>query len=137
MNVLFFLTPKQDVAYINENASLRQALEKMRRSGFTAVPIIDKEGIYKGTVSEGDFLWAILDLKDVKDAEHLLLRDVPLSDHNPSVNVNASIEDLAQMSLNQNFVPVVDDRNAFIGIVTRRDILSYYVEHPQRQAVVG
>ena len=27
--------------------------------------------------------------------------------------------------MNQNFVPVIDDRKVFIGIVTRRDILQY------------
>ena len=29
MNILFFLTPKSDVAFIYEYESLRQALEKM------------------------------------------------------------------------------------------------------------
>ena len=28
MNILFFLTPKSEVAYINEDDTLRQALEK-------------------------------------------------------------------------------------------------------------
>ena len=31
MNILFFLTPKSDVAYISEDDTLRQALEKMEQ----------------------------------------------------------------------------------------------------------
>ena len=32
------------------------------------------------------------------------------------------------MAVEQNFVPVVDDREAFIGIVTRQKIMEYCME---------
>ena len=35
------------------------------------------------------------------------------------------MEDLISISLNQNFVPVVDDRGVFVGIVARRQIIRY------------
>ena len=54
------------------------------------------------------------------------MRDIMQRSHNPPVNVNASLEDLLQQAMNQNFVPVVDDLGSFIGIVTRRDIMQYY-----------
>lgn len=36
------------------------------------------------------------------------------------------MEDLIGKAMEQNFVPVVDDQEHFIGIITRRDIIGYY-----------
>lgn len=44
---------------------------------------------------------------------------------NPPVSINASMEDLIQTAMNQNFVPVIDDKKIFIGIVTRKDIIKF------------
>ncbi len=128
MNVLFFLKPKVSVAYVFSDNTLRQALEKMRFYGYQAIPVIDREGKYVGTVTEGDFLWKLSDASawDNHAQERLNVRDIMRPDHNPAVNVNASIEDLLLMAMNQNFVPVVDDIGSFIGIVTRRDIMQFY-----------
>ncbi len=128
MNVLFFLKPKASVAYVFFDNTLRQALEKMRFYGYSAIPVIDREGKYVGTVTEGDFLWKLSDASawDNHAQERLYVRDIMRPEHNPSVNVNASLEDLLHMAMNQNFVPVVDDIGSFIGIVTRRDIMQFY-----------
>ncbi|HOG00436.1 MAG TPA: CBS domain-containing protein [Clostridia bacterium] len=128
MNVLFFLKPKATVAYVFHDNTLRQALEKMRFYGYQAIPVIDREGKYMGTVTEGDFLWKLADSSSWENRaqERLYVRDIMRAGHNPSVNINASIEDLLLMAMNQNFVPVVDDLGSFIGIVTRRDIMQYY-----------
>ena len=130
MNILFFLKPKGDLAIIYTHNTVRQALEKMRHHGYSAVPVIDSEGRYAGTLSEGDLLWAVLDNNafDNRTAEHLHIKDILKGRQNAPVNVNADIDDLLLTAMNQNFVPVTDDRNLFIGIVTRRDILQYYYD---------
>ena len=56
MNIAFFLTLKKDVAYLYDDYSIRQALEKMKHHGYQTIPVIDRQGKYVGTVSEGDFL---------------------------------------------------------------------------------
>ena len=61
MNILFFLTPKEDVSYLPEDYTLRQALEKMKYHGYSAVPVLTGDGRYVGTVTEGDLLWAMMD----------------------------------------------------------------------------
>ena len=134
MNILFFMKPKSEIAYILETNTLRQALEKMKRSGYTAIPIIDDAGRYAGTLSEGDLLWAVLDKEvyNVKSSEKLAVKDVPQGRHNEPINVNAQIEDLLLTAMNQNFVPVTDDRGLFIGIVTRRDIMQYFYDKTQK-----
>lgn len=131
MNVLFFITPKSEVAYLYDDYSLRQALEKMEHYRYSAVPIIDRNGCYVGTITEGDLLWYIKDhnMIDLKGTEKLLLREVKRRWHNEPVNVNCEIEDLILTSMNQNFVPVIDDNKIFIGIIRRKDIIAYCYDH--------
>lgn len=54
MNILFFLTPKSDVAFIYEDETLKEALDKMERYQYAAMPIITRQGRYVGTITEGD-----------------------------------------------------------------------------------
>lgn len=127
MNILFFLTPKSDVAYINEEDTLRQALEKMEQHRYSALPIIARNGRYVGTLTEGDLLWGIKNKYDLslKDAERIRIMEIPRHSDNQPVLVNANMENLLDKILNQNFVPVLDDQKSFIGIVTRKDVIRY------------
>ncbi|MDO5540973.1 MAG: CBS domain-containing protein [Eubacteriales bacterium] len=127
MNVLFFLTPKSEVAYLYEDYSLRQAIEKMEHYRYSAVPIINREGIYIGTITEGDLLWHMkeIQLKDLYNAEDIPLTSIKRHWYNEPVNAQSNIEDVIMTSLKQNFVPVIDDKNIFIGIITRKDIMLY------------
>lgn len=130
MNILFFLKPKGDLAYIYDHSTLRQALEKIKHYGYTAIPVIDKVGKYVGTLSEGNLLWAILSCCAYDDhaREHYCVKDILQGRQNAPVNVNAAIDDLLLMAMDQNFIPVTDDRGLFIGLVTRKDILQYYYD---------
>lgn len=135
MNILFFLKPKADLVYIYDHYTLRQALEKMKHHGYAAIPVIDRSGHYAGTLSEGDLLWAVLEYSafDNKEREQHIVRDILKGRQNAPVNVNAAIEDLLLMAMNQNFIPVTDDRGLFIGIVTRRDVMQYYYDKLHRE----
>ena len=126
MNVAFFLVPKSRVAYLREGSSFRQGMEKLHRHGYTAIPVISRAGKYLGSISEGDFLWNIMSMGslDARDLESARIDDI-VSDRTPPVRVTATLEDLQECLLNQNFVPVVDDRDMFMGIVTRRSVMSY------------
>ncbi|NBJ82028.1 CBS domain-containing protein [bacterium 1XD42-94] len=127
MNILFFLTPKSDVVYIHEEDSLRQALEKMEAHQYAAVPVLQRNGRYLGTLTEGDLLWFIknhLNL-NLHDAQRVPVTTVPRRSDNFPVNADCQMEDLLAKAINQNFVPVLDDKGSFIGIVTRKDIIRY------------
>lgn len=132
MNIAFFLTLKKDTAYLYDDYTLRQALEKMRAHGYTQIPVISRSGEYIGVVTEGDFLWYMIDSGGVSmhNAEDLLLKDVLSRERaRPfySAKITADIEELVALALNQNFVPVADDDGIYIGIVTRRSILKQLV----------
>ena len=131
MTILFFLTPKCDVAYVEEEDSLRNTLEKMEFHRYSAIPVLSKDGKFAGTLTEGDLLWEIknqLNL-DLKEAEKVLVKDIPMRKHFEAVGINSSMEGLVARSLTQNFVPVVDDLGHFIGIVKRRDLMDYLYRH--------
>ncbi len=119
---------------MRDNMTIRQGLEKLKRSGYAAVPVIDAENRYVGVVSEGDFLWNILKhneyLEDVtmKQVEYLTLRDIIQSGKVHPVCIDTNMEQLLGQVQLQNFVPVVDDRNVFIGIVTRGDVIKYFIK---------
>jgi CBS domain-containing protein len=129
MNIAFFLKPKSQVAYLTEGSSFRQGMEKLQRHGYTAIPVVGRDGRYLGCVSEGDFLWNIMSMGSLEphDLEQARIDGI-VSDRTPPVRVTATVEELLSRSLDQNFIPVVDDRDMFMGIVTRRAILSYCME---------
>jgi CBS domain-containing protein len=126
MNVAFFLIPKSHVAYLTEGCSFRHGMEKLRRLGYTAIPVVMRDGRYMGSVNEGDFLWNIMSLGSIDPADlGDACIDQIVSDRTPSVRVNTPVEELMDRLLDQNFVPVVDDRDIFVGIVTRRSVMAY------------
>ena len=130
MNILFFLTPKAACAYVREEDSIRQALERMEKNGFSALPILTKDGRYRGTLTEGDLLWAIKNknLTDIYAMERVGIMEIAHRKAYTTVSGETNMADLMHKAVEQNFVPVVDDRDAFIGIVTRKAILQYCVK---------
>lgn len=129
MNILFCLTPKEKVAYIYSDSTIRQALEKMQVYRYSAIPVLDRDGAYVGTISEGDLLWFIKEMKlDFEKTEQMGILEVPRNKTNTSVMITANMEDIIDISTQQNFVPVVDDYGSFIGIITRKDIFNYMVD---------
>lgn len=134
MNLLFLLHPKSMVAHLISDCTARQGLEKMKAHGYTAIPVLNPKGEYVGTVSEGDFLWALAHESDcsLKSLEKIKLTDIMRGVRDSAVTVTAPMDELLLKIMEQNFVPVTDDRNVFIGIVTRKDILKYYYEKEKK-----
>ena len=130
MNVIMLLKPKTTVQYIFEDNTLRQGLEKRRAHSYTAIPVISQDGKYVGTVSEGDFLYYILDQRNnsLKAKEKHLVRDILREGFNHAVRIDVTMDELLERAMRQNFVPVTDDFDTFIGIVTRQDIIRNFIE---------
>ena len=126
-NLLFFLTPKAMCAYLYDDYTIRQALEKMEAYQYASLPILNRQGEYCGTLTEGDLLWALRNLcdMDMRKAETHRIMEFPHRRDNVAVTVDTSMFDLIDQAAEQNVIPVVDDKNTFIGIVTRRSIMKY------------
>lgn len=130
MNVAFFLTPKSEVVCEALTSTMRQALERMEYHRYSAIPILDEEGKYIGTLTEGDLLWKLKNTPNLNfnNTAKVQIGDVPRRVINKPVHIDSDIEDLISKAVNQNFIPVVDDNNVFIGIIKRSDIINYYYE---------
>ena len=126
-NILFFLTPKAMCAFVRDDYTVRQALEKMESAGYAALPILSRQGEYKGTLTEGDLLWALKNIcnMDMRQAQTHRIMELSRRKDNVPVRVTTSMHDLIERATHQNFVPVVDDKGAFIGIITRKAIIKY------------
>ena len=126
-NILFFLTPKAMCSYLFDDFTLRQALEKMESAGYTALPILNKRGEYRGALTEGDLMWAIKNMcyMDMRQAEARRIMEISRRKEYLPVRVTTSMHDLVERASTQNFVPVVDDKDTFIGIITRRSIIQF------------
>ena len=126
-NILFFLTPKAMCAFLYDDYTVRQALEKMETAGYAALPILNRRGEYRGTLTEGDVLWAMKNMcnMDLRIAESRRIMEISRRKDNVPVRVTASMQNLVERAIAQNFVPVVDDKDTFIGLVTRKAIVSY------------
>ena len=130
MNIAFFLVPKKDVVYLTPDSTIRQALERMEYHRYTAVPLLDDNGKYVGTLTEGDLLWKFKNTQGLHfdNAHRFSLRDVSCRVQNKPVHIDAEIEDLISLAVLQNFIPVVDDNYNFIGIIRRSEIINYCSE---------
>src|SRR5690349_13079093 len=117
MNIAFFLTPKIDVVCLPLKATMRQALERMEHHRYTAIPLLDEEGRYAGTLTEGDLLWRFKAFTKPwrEEAESTPVSEIPRRVVNRPVHIDAEIESLVSLAIDQNFVPVVDDREVFVG----------------------
>lgn len=131
MNVISLLIPKIEVAYIKDTCTLRQGLEKMRAHGYTAIPVLRKDGTYAGTVSEGDFLWNLIDNRNnsLIEKEKILVSDIIRKDFNPAANIYITMDELLRRAINQSFIPITDDRGSFVGIVTRQIIIRTFLSN--------
>ena len=138
MNIAFFLTPKNEVIYEYLDATMRQVIEKMEHHGYTEIPLIDKEGKYVGTLTEGDLLWKLKNTPDLnfKNTENVSINDINKKRKHKSVSINSDVESLIYLSTTQNFVPVVDDEGIFIGIIKRGDIINYCFNQIKEKEVV-
>ncbi len=130
MNIMRFVVPKSQVEYITADSTVRQALEKMRYHRYVAIPVIDGEGKYVGTLKNDDIFAYFLDSGtfDARRAEKDKASDIINRECLAPVYHNASMSELIEQVKEHNFVPIVDDRGCFIGIILRRDILNYLLK---------
>lgn len=130
MNIMFFLKPKSEVAHIYDDDTVRQVLERMEYHRYSCIPMLNRQGKYVGSITEGDLLWWLKGNHNLnlKLAEMVSIQEVGRRlDYKP-VRAEAKMEDLMEKAMEQNFVPVVDDQGNFSGIITRKDIIGYFYD---------
>lgn len=112
---------------------MRQALEKMEFHHYTAIPLVDEDGKYASTLTEGDLLWKMKNTPSLTfaDTERIWLKDIPRRMVNTPIHINEEMENLLSLAIMQNFIPVIDDKDVFCGIIRRREIIEYFARQPK------
>ena len=131
MKILPFIKPKSEVVFVYNDDTVQNALASLEKHRFSSIPILDREGYYVGTLTEGDLLWGIKVNCDfnIQKANGLLISNFKRYRDYLTINIDANMDELISKAMNENFVPVVDAHNLFIGIVTRKSIINYFLEH--------
>lgn len=127
MNILRFIIPKSSVEYISDKSTVRQALEKMRYHHYVAIPVLSDDGVYVGTLRNDDIFKYFINNKsfNAKAAERDSVMKILDRNYCKPLKHNAPMTELFEMVKEHNFVPVVDDRSCFIGLILRRDVLEF------------
>ncbi len=132
MNILSLLKPKSFVTYVEDSKTIREVIDVLKESGFASIPVINKQGIYLGTISDGDILWYI-DEYGMEDIDNVSISDIVNTKRNPAVHDMVDSREIMGSILKQNFLCMVDDRECFIGIITRKDIMGYFEEEIEKR----
>ena len=130
MNLAKIMIPKVSTVFLKESHTVRQGWEIMSRNGYTAIPVINADGQYVGSVSEGDFLKFVMaaGTTDARHMEQFRVAGLVRKDFCLPLQIDADRDQVIESILNQNFVPIVDGRNTLCGILTRRGVIQYLAE---------
>ncbi len=130
MNIAAIMIPKISTVFFHENDTIRQGLERFRVHGYTAVPVLNDQEQYIGSVTEGDFLRHLLSVQTTSlyVLEQSRIESIVRRDFCPALSIDASLKQVISAALNQNFIPIVDSRNILCGILTRRIVIKYLAE---------
>ena len=125
MNVAQMLTPKVCTNYLLNTHTVRQGLEIMQRHRYTVMPVLDENGLYLGCLSEGDLLRHLLTIGSARlqDLEKEKVDALYRTDLAKPLNMLSTMQEVTTAVLQQNFVPIIDDRGFFCGLVTRRNYI--------------
>ena len=131
VNILRFVIPKSLVEFVTDDSSVRQALEKMLFHRYSAMPVIDSEGKFIGTLRSDDIFKHFMKSGrfDKLAAEDIPVTEIMDKRSSKPLYHNATITDLIEEVKEHNFVPVVDDRGCFIGLILRRDVMNFLLKY--------
>ena len=123
MNIAKIMIPKISTVFLLEKDTIRQGLERFMVHGYTAVPVLNDQEQYIGSVTEGDFLRHLLvcQTTDLKVQEGYRLGSIVRRDFCPALQIDADSEQVVT-------VPIVDGRNALCGILTRKRLIEFLAQ---------
>ncbi len=116
---------QRDVLGIGAEASIREAMETLVAHHISGMPVVDRQGQLVGIISEFQLLEAVY-LPEIKQRRvcDLMTKDVL------TVSESMLLSDLTNMMLLHGIrrLPVVSEGKV-VGIVARRDVIRYVLEH--------
>lgn len=128
VNIIRFLHRKTESSFLYDYKTVQQALRFMRSHGYREIPVVNQQGLYLGTVDEGDFLWHILDYGGYEAVKDDKLASFVRKGNTPALKITAADDEVKQAAQRCMFVPIVDDRGMFVGVIERKDVVQYFAD---------
>lgn len=121
---------------ITKDTVISKAVEIMRRNGFHRLPVVDSSGKLIGLVTGGLVeeqsganatslsIYELNYLLNKTNVEDIMIRDVK------TITEDVFVEEAAQKMIDNevSVLPVVDEENKVLGIITEKDIFQAFVE---------
>lgn len=128
MKAFDLIIPKNKVEFIYNDITVGDALRKIGKKRFAMVPVLERiSERYIYSLSASDILYEILKKGDIEACKNQPLSSVAIDRLVVPCQKDTEILALADLAISQNFVPIVDNKGTFLGIVTRRAILDYFI----------
>ncbi len=119
-------TPAKRVEFIYSDITIAEAVKKMDECHYSMIPVIERNSArYLYSVSTGDILHRLINSEDLDEAMKEPLSTVRIERMTLSCNEDVEVQELFEIAVNQNYIPLVDHNGAFRGILTRRAILTF------------
>lgn len=127
MNIAAIMVPKVSTVFLHEADTIRQGLEHFMNYGYTAIPVLNEQEQYVGSVTEGDFLRYLMKINttDLKALEQHRIANIVRREFCPPLSIDSEFKQVISAALNQNYVPIVDSRKVLCGILTRHILIDY------------
>lgn len=119
-----FVIPADNVASLLDIHPLNHALLVLTKTGYSKIPVVTTENEFVGLIGLSSVVNEMFDLTDV-DSDNLegkQVKDVVITDI-PTLCEPYNVEDILHLLVNNPFIPVIDEQNHFLGILTRRELI--------------
>lgn len=120
------IVPSSKVAHVQPDHSLEHALLVLIKSGYSAIPVLDRHYRIQGLISHTRILESILGVERMEfDTLHLRRVEDVMNRQIPSLRQTDTFQRALELSINHPFVCVEDEDGIFLGILTRKAILAF------------
>lgn len=128
-----FLIPASRIAFVQDDNPLYHAFLILTKVKYSKIPVLDKERRVVGLLSLAMITDKMLqtDQISIDPLNELKVKDVMQSDFDKINFVNTTLETQLHLLIDNAFLPVIDDRGVFQGLLTRREWIKAfnYVTH--------
>lgn len=128
-----FLIPASRIAFVNADNPLYHAFLILTKVKYSKIPVLDSQRRVVGLLSLAMITDEMLKTDDIslEPLNELKVKDVMQTNFDKINFVQTTLEKQLHLLINNAFLPVVDDRGVFQGLLTRREWIKAfnYVVH--------
>ncbi len=111
---------------LRESDNLEVALKTLINHRITGVPVVNAEGNLLGVLSDYDIIRQLYKHKSLD--EKIFSEKIEFTLHAHTISKTTPLSQIIHQILDSKFrrLPVVDEQNRLIGIITRRDLIKVF-----------